>query len=99
VAGTAVPIARKAQRYFGLETTSGVRVMEIGKGSPAALGGLRVDDTIVAIDGIAVDGIDALQRVLDASRIDRTVEIAVLLLTQKLTLRVTPVEPASTRSG
>jgi S1-C subfamily serine protease len=99
VTGTAVPIARKAQRYFGLETTSGVRVMEIGKGSPAALGGLRVDDTIVAIDGVAVDGIDALQRVLDASRIDRTVEITVLRLTQKLTLRVTPVEPASTRSS
>ena len=72
-----------------------MRVMEIVSGSPAALGGLRIDDTIVAIDSTAVDGIDALQRVLDASRIDRTVEVTVLRLTQKLTLRVTPVEPAT----
>ncbi|MGN6649238.1 hypothetical protein [Trinickia sp.] len=42
-----------------------------------------------------MDGIDALQRVLDASRIDRTVELTVLRLTQKLTLRVTPVKPAT----
>lgn len=98
VAGTTVPIARKAQRYFALDTVSGVRAMEIVAGSPAALGGLRVDDTIVAVDGVAVDGIDALQRVLDASRIDRTVEITILRLTQKLTLHVTPVEPAAARS-
>ncbi|MGN6083265.1 S1C family serine protease [Trinickia sp.] len=98
VAGTAVPIARKAQRYFALDIASGVRVMELVKGSPAALGGLRVDDTIVAIDGTAVDGVDALQRVLDASTIDRTVDITVLRTTQKLTLQVTPVEPAAARS-
>ena len=66
--------------------------------SPAALGGLRVDDTIVAIDGTAVDGVDALQRALDASTIDRTVDITVLRTTQKLTLQVTPVEPAAARS-
>jgi S1-C subfamily serine protease len=92
IAGTNVPIARKVQRYFELGSTSGVRVMEVTKGSPAALGGLRVDDTIVAIDGLPVDGIDALQRVLDFSRIDREVEITVIRLTHKLTLRVRPVE-------
>jgi S1-C subfamily serine protease len=94
VAGTTVPVARKTQRYFELETKTGVRVMEVVKGSPAAQGGLRVDDTIVAIDSIAVDGVDALQRVLDGSRIGRVVDVTVLRLTQKLTLRVTPVELA-----
>lgn len=92
IAGTNVPLARKVQRYFELPSTSGVRVMEVVKGSPAALGGLRVDDTVVAIDGLPVDGIDALQRVLDASRIDCEVEIDVIRLTQKLRLRVRPVE-------
>ncbi|RQH06155.1 S1C family serine protease [Paraburkholderia dinghuensis] len=92
IAGTNVPIARKVQRYFELTSTSGVRVMEVAKESPAALGGLRVDDTIVAIDGLPVNGIDALQRALDFSRIDREVEITVIRLTHKLTLRVRPVE-------
>jgi S1-C subfamily serine protease len=95
VAGTTVPIPRKVQRYFELIGASGVRVMEVVNGSPAALAGLRVDDTIVAIDGAAVDGIDALQRMLDASRIDRVVEITALRLTRKLVLRVTPIEHAA----
>jgi S1-C subfamily serine protease len=94
VAGTTVPIARKMQRYFELNAVSGVRVMEVVKGSPAAIGGLRVDDTIVAVDGIAVDGIDGLQRVLDASRIDHEVDVTVLRLTRKLVLRVTPIDEA-----
>jgi S1-C subfamily serine protease len=92
VAGTTVPIARKVQRYFDLPTKTGVRVMEVVGGSPAGLGGLRVDDTIVAIDDIPVDGVDTLQRVFDGSRIGRDVAVTVLRLTQKLTLRVTPVE-------
>ena len=92
VAGTTVPIARKTQRYFGLETKTGVRVMEVVNGSPAVQGGLRVDDTIVAIDGLPVDGVDTLQRVLDGSRIGRVVEATVLRVTQKLVLQITPVE-------
>jgi S1-C subfamily serine protease len=55
---------------------------------------LRVDDTVVAIDGVPVDGVDTLQRLLDASRIDRIVEIGVIRLTQRLNLQVTPVEQA-----
>jgi S1-C subfamily serine protease len=92
VAGTAVPIPRKVQRYFELEGASGVRVMDVVKGSPAAQGGLRVDDTIIAIDGVKVDGVDALQRLLDASRINRLVEITALRLTRKLVLSITPIE-------
>jgi S1-C subfamily serine protease len=94
VAGMTVPIPRKVQRYFELPGAAGVRIIEVVPGSPAALGGLRVDDTIVAIDGNAVDGIDALQRALDASRIDRVVDIGIVRLTRKLTLSVTPTEQA-----
>jgi S1-C subfamily serine protease len=68
--------------------------MEVVKGSPAALGGLRTDDRIVTIDTLAVDSVDSLQRSLDASRIDRAVKVTVLRGTQKLELDVTPVEQA-----
>jgi S1-C subfamily serine protease len=66
--------------------------MELVKDSPAALGGLRNDDRIVAIDGLTVDSVDALQRALDGSRIGRAVNITVLRGGQKLDLVVTPVE-------
>ena len=95
VAGTTTPLSRRVQRYFGLDSETGVRVMEIVKGSPAALGGLRTDDTIVGIDALPVDGVDSLQRVLDASRIDRPVNVTVLRGAQRLELTLMPVEQAS----
>ncbi|AJZ62273.1 PDZ domain protein [Paraburkholderia fungorum] len=95
VAGTTRPLSRRVQRYFGLDSASGVHVMEIVKGSPAALGGLRTDDTIVAIDTLAVQDVDSLQRTLDASRIDKPVNVTVLRGAQRLELTLTPVEQAS----
>jgi S1-C subfamily serine protease len=95
VAGTTRPLSRRVQRYFGLNSESGVHVMEIVKGSPAALGGLRTDDTIIAIDTQAVQDVDSLQRTLDASRIDRPVDVTVLRGAQRLELTLTPVEQAS----
>ena len=92
VASSATTLPRKVQRFFGLESESGVRVMEIVKGSPAAVGGLRTDDTIVAIDGVAVEGVDALQRVLDGSKIDLDVEVSVLRGTRQVEVGVRPVE-------
>ncbi|WP_250526807.1 trypsin-like peptidase domain-containing protein [Caballeronia sp. GAWG2-1] len=92
VAGTTTPISRRVQRFFALTVTSGVHVMEIVKGSPAALGGLQVGDRIVAVDDVGVDSVDGLQRTLDASRIDKAVKVSVLRNTQKLELDVTPVE-------
>lgn len=92
VAGTTRPVSRRVQRYFGLTSESGVHVMEVVKGSPAAQGGLRTDDTIVAVDGIDVDSVDGLQRTLDASRIDRAVSVTVLRGVQKIDLDLTPTE-------
>jgi S1-C subfamily serine protease len=83
------------QRFFALSSESGVHVMEIVKGSPAALGGLRTDDTIVAIDALAVQDVDGLQRTLDASRIDKPVNVTVLRGAQRLELTLTPVEQTS----
>jgi S1-C subfamily serine protease len=94
VAGTTTPLSRRVQRYFGLSAQSGVHVMEIVKGSPAALCGLRTDDTIVAIDTLPVQDVDGLQRALDASRIDKPVGVTVLRGAQRVELTVTPVEQA-----
>jgi S1-C subfamily serine protease len=94
VAGTTTPLSRRMQRYFGLSAQSGVHVMEIVKGSPASFGGLRTDDTIVAIDAQPVQDVDSLQRTLDASRIDKPVSVTVLRGAQRVELTVTPVEQA-----
>jgi S1-C subfamily serine protease len=95
VAGTTSPISRRVQRYFGLSSASGVHVMEIVNASPAAIGGLRTGDRIVAIDALPVDSVDSLQRTLDVSHIDRVVTVTVLRGAQKLELELTPVEQAA----
>jgi S1-C subfamily serine protease len=92
VAGTTIALPRRVQRVFGLPSGSGVHVMEVVKGSPAALAGIRTDDRIVAIDELPVDGVDTLQRMLDFSRIDRAIGVTVLRGTQRLDLSATPVE-------
>jgi S1-C subfamily serine protease len=95
VAGTTSPISRRVQRYFGLPSTSGVHVMEVVKASPAAIGGVRTGDRIVAIDTLPVDSVDSLQRTLDVTRIDRVVNVTVLRGAQKLDLELMPVEQAA----
>ncbi|MEM5367905.1 trypsin-like peptidase domain-containing protein [Paraburkholderia azotifigens] len=92
VAGTTMALPRRVQRYFELESESGVRVMEIVKESPASVGGLRVDDTIVAVDSVIVDGVDALQRALDGSKIGREVKVDVLRGAQRVEVVVWPAE-------
>jgi S1-C subfamily serine protease len=92
VSGTTAPIPRKKVRFFGLPAETGVHVMEVVPGSPAALAGLRADDMIVAIDSLVVEGIDSLQRTLDASRIDRAASVTVLRRAQRLVLPIVPVE-------
>jgi len=94
VAGTTTPIPRKVQRFLELPAATGVHVMEVVSGSPAAAAGMRAGDTLVAVDSVTVDGIDALQRVMDASRIGKPVEVAVVRRTQRLSLAVVPIEQA-----
>ena len=53
---------------------------------------MAVGDRIVALDGETVDGIDGLQRLLDASRIGRSCELKLLRRAAVITLSVQPIE-------
>ena len=61
-----------------------VRQREVGRDTPS------FDQAL--IDALPVDGVDTLQRVLDASRIERAVSMTVVRGAQRLELTVTPVE-------
>ena len=60
--------------------------------SPAAVAGLQIGDTIVAFNGTAVTGVDALHRLLTADRAGKPTELTVLRLTQKVALAIVPAE-------
>jgi S1-C subfamily serine protease len=57
--------------------------------------GVRVDDVIIGIDGVAIDSVDRLHQTLDASRIQRDCALKLLrgtLSPQPLYLQLRPTE-------
>lgn len=87
-----VPLLRRVVRFFGLEATSGVLVVSVEGGSPAAAAGIRDGDILVGFDGMPVTGADALHRLLIEERIGHAAPVAVLRGTERLQLRITPRE-------
>jgi S1-C subfamily serine protease len=98
VSGATVPIATRVVRHFGLTGNRAVHVLEIVAGSPAARAGVSVGDRMLAIDGIALDGIDGLQRLLDASYIDRDCELKLLRRSSVIDVTLRPIETPARRA-
>jgi len=94
VAGQNTVLSRRFVRHFELANDSGVRVMSVERGSPAADAGLEEGDVIVGWNGEPVARIDDLHRLLGEDRIGRAAEVSVIRRAQRLTKAVTPVELA-----
>lgn len=92
ISGATADLMRRITRHHGLDQARGVRVTAVEARSPAAAAGVRKGDVIVGFDGLAVTGIDGLQRLLDARRIGRGTVLRLLRAGQLLHLPVTPVE-------
>lgn len=92
VSGATVSVDRRLQRAFDLRQGTAVRVVEVQADSPAKLAGLEDGDLLIAADGAALTGIDALQRLLDAGRIDRETAVQVIRRGRLLSFAVTPRE-------
>jgi len=94
IAAETVPLPRR----IGLATGAGtraIRISEVMPGGPAAQAGLLAGDLLLSVDGIAIEGADDLIRLLNASRIGRDTQVAILRggVVEKRTLR--PAERAS----
>jgi S1-C subfamily serine protease len=66
--------------------------LELVPGSPAADAGVEAGDRMIALDGVAVDGIDGLQRLLDASWIGRECELQLLRRSSVIRVKIRPME-------
>jgi S1-C subfamily serine protease len=92
LAGQNTPLPRRVVRHFDLPVESGVRVMSVELGSPAAAAGIEEGDVIVAWDGRAVARIDDLHRLLSEEYLERPADVTLIRLAHRLVRRVTPVE-------
>ncbi len=92
IACETVPVDRRVQRSFELPGARAVLVRTVESASPAALVGVRPGDLLLSLDGVRLDGVDALLRLLTEERVGRPVEVELLRRGAKLNVAVYPKE-------
>lgn len=75
-----------------LAQDTGVEIMEVQDGRPAAKADLRPGDILVFLDGKPVKNLDEVQRILDASSIGRSLVARVLRGASLIDLGIEPDE-------
>jgi S1-C subfamily serine protease len=97
LSGTTVPLPRRVARFLDVAQGSALKVLDVQPGSPAQRAGLKADDSIIGIDGLAVTTVDELHRLLDHSRIGKACMLRVLRGAQALYLSIEPGELVASR--
>jgi S1-C subfamily serine protease len=92
VGGQTAPVPRRHAVLAGVENTMGALLTQIEPEAPAAQAGLLPGDVVIKLDGIAINGVDDLIRVLDRDRIGRTLHMNVLRLGRLRAIDIHPVE-------
>jgi S1-C subfamily serine protease len=92
LSGQTVPIDTRLRRLHRLTQASGVLVLDVTAGGPAAEAGVQRGDVVVVLDGEPIAGVDDMHRALTAERAGRTVTLKVLRRAEMLEVPVTPGE-------
>jgi S1-C subfamily serine protease len=94
VGGQNVPLLRRVARFYQLPVSSGVLVISVAPGSPAARAGLREGDVMIEFNGQPIPSIDALHKLLTAETIGLESKLVVIRGAEKLELPIRPAESA-----
>jgi serine protease Do len=92
IAGGSRPLPPRLARNLGRNEC--VEVVEVVEGSPAAKAGLRPEDLIVDLNGVAVEGVDDLQRMMAGELIGQQVVLTTVRDATVRRLELVPVELA-----
>jgi S1-C subfamily serine protease len=90
IAGGPRPLPPRARGQFDMK--SGVEVVEVVAGSPAAQAGLRPEDMIVEVDDTPVPSVSDLQRLMVADLIGKRVPLTIVRDGRVQRLELVPVE-------
>jgi S1-C subfamily serine protease len=100
VAGQTAPVPRRHAVLAGVENKMGALLAQIEQDGPASQAGLLAGDVVIRLDGVDINGVDDLIRVLDRDRIGRTLSMDVLRLGRLRAFDIHPVErKPSARQG
>jgi S1-C subfamily serine protease len=92
VSGQTAPVPRRHAVIAGVENKVGALLMQIEQDGPAAQAGVLPGDVVIKLDGVDINGVDDLIRVLDRDRIGRTLAMDVLRLGRLRAFDIHPVE-------
>jgi S1-C subfamily serine protease len=92
VSGQSAPVPRRHAVLAGVENKMGALLTQIDPDGPAGKAGILPGDVVVRLDGVDVNGVDDLIRVLDRDRIDRTLEMDVLRMGRLRAIDIHPIE-------
>jgi S1-C subfamily serine protease len=92
VAGQTVPIPRALARSHSLAAPSGVLVVSVEAGSPAAQAGVRDGDVVLAFGSSAVAAVEDLHRLLTDERVASPTSLTILRGGARRQLIVVPIE-------
>src|SRR6201994_1607638 len=92
VSGQTAPVPRRHAVLAGVENQMGALLMQIEADAPAAKAGLLPGDVVIRLDGVDINGVDDLIRVLDRDRIEKTLAMDVLRLGRLHGIEIHPVE-------
>jgi S1-C subfamily serine protease len=90
IAGGSRPLPPRVARQLG--RASGVEVVQVVEGSPAAAAGLRPEDLIVELDAVPITDVADIQRVMVVEKIGVAVPVRVLREGRELVLSLVPAE-------
>jgi S1-C subfamily serine protease len=90
IAGGSRPLPPRVARRLGRQ--SGVEIVQVVEGSPAAAAGLRPEDLIVELDGSPVTDVGDIQRLMVVEKIGAAVPLRVLREGRELELSLVPAE-------
>lgn len=78
IVGEQIPLPPRLRVLAGVEQQSGVLVRDVANASPAQSAGIRSGDILIGLDDVLVTGVDDITRLLDASRIGRSVALKIV---------------------
>jgi serine protease Do len=90
IAGGARPLPPRLAGQLGRQ--SAIEVVEVMEGSPAHGAGLRAEDLIVEVDGVAVEQVNDLQRLMAGERIGCSATMQVIRSGEPISVEIVPAE-------